>query len=136
MANHSTTDHAAQASFHAGLNGPGRPHEGPDVDDPREAPHPSHAWVLVGRWTECAHCAVRDYYAGAAVLCQARPRAGERREDPPPAWALDSAIFALAADLDAFGAWWRARAESLGLARPSLDEWAAEFLEWRTGRRA
>lgn len=41
---------------------------------------------------------------------------------------LPDALEALSADLAAFGAWWPDGA------LPSMDEWAANFFEWRIAR--
>jgi hypothetical protein len=45
---------------------------------------------------------------------------------------MPEALEALRADLVAFCAWWRAGGHPEPL--PSVDEWAANFHEWRIGR--
>lgn len=131
-----TTTHqiAQEISHRVGLDSAHTASPAPDVDCPRGDAHESHEWVIgpAARWLECDRCAVRDYYPGAASPC-ANAGATAARGRPGTIWTTMGAINALRLDLYAFFAWWRGRPD-LGDARPSLDEWAAEFLEWRTGR--
>lgn len=99
----------------------------PDVDDPY-TPHESHEWIQLDRWAECTVCGVRDYWPGAGAECSRVSR--KARKEPVPV-TLAEALEHLAADLQRFGEWWEERAASLGLERPSLDEFFAEFSEWR-----
>jgi hypothetical protein len=112
---------AHSASCHAGViagSSPGAPY--PDPDHPRDE-HTSHAWVPGPRWRACSRCGARDYWVAGAVRCSGSEPEGEID--------LEVAIVTLGADLVAFRMWWIGRAD-LGLSRPSLAEWRAEFLEW------
>lgn len=111
----------SSGSFHAGiLSGSSPQSPDPDPEAPREE-HDSHTWAPGPRWRACSRCATRDHWPAASVRCSGVESDGDVR--------LDLAIEAIAADLIAFGSWWIGRAD-LGLARPSLAEWRAEFLEW------
>jgi len=85
---------------------------------------PGHDWTDRDRWRECARCAVRDYWPASEGPCIGPAPSGTV--------TLADALIVLCADLAAFGVWWRGRRHVPAL--PSLDEWAAEFLEWRIGR--
>ena len=115
------------------------PAHAPSSDEPVSAPHESHPdwqWPATHtRWLECPACGIRDYYPGAAQPCQALPAPVRGKRAAEPARTLTEALERFRADLDAFAAWWRSR-PALGLERPSFDEWAAEFLEWRQGPKA
>ena len=132
---------ASEISHVAGLDSAhSEPAHAPDPGEPVDCheSHPEWQWPADPhahtRWMECTACGVRDYYAGAAAPCAALA-AGPKRKATEPARTLAEALERLRADLDAFGAWWRAR-PALGDSRPSLEEWAAEFLIWRTGPKA
>lgn len=129
---------ASEISHVAGLDSAHTsPAHAPSTDEPvhTHETHPEWAWPVAPhahtRWLECTACGVRDYYPGAAAPCAALPSPRARRPQEP-ARSLREALDHLRDDLAAFGAWWAAR-PSLGFERPSLDEWAAEFLEWRRG---
>ncbi len=132
---------AIQISHHAGLDSAHTPTATADETGAVAEPHESHDWQPYPadsarpRWVECASCGMRDYYPGAAEPCQAVPSVpGRRRARVERPATLGEALTCLARDLDEFAAWWRARPE-LGDMRPSTDEWAAEFTEWRKGDR-
>jgi hypothetical protein len=104
------------------------PSPAPDVDAPVDV-HDSHDWILLPRWNECKRCRVRDYWPGAAEAC---PNTGKKpgKKDPEivPV-SLSAALTILSRDVIAFGVWWLGR--DLGDLRPTIEEWAAEFFEWR-----
>lgn len=93
-----------------------------DSDDRRKL-HKSHDWKLAGgRWMACSRCETRGYWPGASRPCKLKK--------------VDRAIIShreahklLKKDLTAFFEWWLARGEPSEL--PSLDEWAANYFEWR-----
>ena len=93
-------------------------------DGARPAPHESHTWRQVeDRWRECRLCGVRQHWPGAADRCS-RPTSGRRKIDDIDAWN------ALVSDLERFFAWWLAR-EDTPDNLPSVEEWLANFMEWR-----
>lgn len=92
-----------------------------DPDRPRDT-HPTHVWATEQRWQECSRCGTRDYWPAAEQRCQlSMQRLGRL--------GLSEALRALAADLIAFAAWWREGGHPTEL--PTLDEWFANFMEWR-----
>ncbi len=112
---------------HAVSLGQGR---APEPDKDPEQPlhtHHSHGWVVApgGRWMACARCGLRDYWPGCASPCKIP-------KSKATAVTLGEALLQLAADLDAFAVWWREQGEPDVL--PHIDEWAANFHEWRIAR--
>ena len=97
-----------------------------DPERPRDA-HPSHSWELAegGRWLACRKCGLRDYWPGCEVRCKVP---GSKATSV----TLQAALVQLAADLEAFARWWSETGESNEL--PTVDEWAANFHEWRIAR--
>lgn len=98
----------------------------PDPEQPRENPHTSHAWVLTTRWAYCASCGARDHWPGAEAACKGKAR----RAGADPDVRLSDALRALMDDVVLFGDWWAARIHTLGGARPTMEEWHAEFHAW------
>lgn len=107
-----------------GLDGAPEPSPYYDEDSPRDV-HASHAWEIRHRWMECARCGVRDHWPAGGRRC--RVPHGKASVVP-----LHDALDVLSADLRAFGAWWDDHDHPPQL--PSLDEWAANFFEWRIER--
>lgn len=93
-------------------------------------PHESHDLVLYDRWAECAHCRARDHWPAIAIKCQGKGAADVRSAPVTISDAVDKMI----SDLEAFRAWWIARAADLGLARPTYSEIVAEFASWSAYR--
>lgn len=115
-----------QANHALGVEREGSPSlPDPDPEAPLDG-HASHAFVLApgGRWLECSQCGTRDHWAAAASPC----RCASART---PHVSRASAIAAIRSDLEAFE-WWAL--EALPEALPTLDEWAANFHEWRIAR--
>ncbi len=110
------------------------PHGGHDPELPTDAIHASHRMtVVLARWTECARCGGRDYWAGVVrAACKGRAEGPARGEE---AIHLGDAVARLREDVEAFEAHWTDHQDALGITRPSLDEWAGEFSEWRRGPR-
>lgn len=86
--------------------------------------HESHTWVQFPRWAECSECGARDYWPAASRPCAKKAKA--ERSKPV---TLGEAVDLLVRDLARFAEWWKGM--GLGDTRPSLEEWAAEFLEFR-----
>ena len=116
------------------------PAHAPSPDEPvhTHESHPEWRWPAGPgahtRWLECTACGIRDYYPGAGSPCAALPAPPRGKRLPETPRTLAEALERLRADLGAFGAWWRAR-PSLGFERPSMNDWTAEYLEWRRGPR-
>lgn len=107
----------------------------PDPENPVTAPHDSHRWEGDGAaayFLECAACGCRDHWPGARKPCETS-YVGQKRGTRPH--TLAEALRKLYLDLDAFAVWWLAREATLGLVRPSLEEWRAEFFEFAKGKR-
>jgi len=117
----------SHVSLAAGLDKSGHQHSEHDPENPVSEPHATHGWILMSRWAECGRCGMRDYYPGARLTC-AKITPPRDRLIP-----IGEALAILAQDLQAFGEWWRSRGD-LGTERPSMDEWGAEFTEWRIKR--
>lgn len=99
-----------------------------DPEHPVTEPHGSHDWEAGSFFLTCIRCGTRDHWPAARRSCVKvpSPRA-------PAPHTLAEAVRLLYLDLDAFAVWWLARESVLGLVRPSLAEWRAEFLEWSKG---
>lgn len=92
-----------------------------DPEEPRDI-HSSHDWIERLRWMECARCGVRDHWPAGEKRCKV----------PHGKAAIVTQIEAeewLHADLLEFFLWWTRRKHPAKL--PSVDEWAANFYEWR-----
>lgn len=101
------------------------PEPDPDPDEPRDDPHASHAWTPHERWHTCSRCGVRDHWRAAETRCRVPA-------SKTTAVSLADALAAILDDLAAFRAWWAAGDHPDPL--PSVDEWAANFHEWRIAR--
>lgn len=100
----------------------------PDPGEPLD-PHESHDMIARPRWHECRTCGQRDYWPGVQEACSRPGKGPKTKKDQGEPVTLRRALEVLAADVAAFGLWWIGR--DLGDLRPSLDEWVAEFFEWR-----
>jgi hypothetical protein len=80
-----------------------------------------HKRVVGIRWSECRLCGVRDYAKAWVEPCS-RTR--------PENIDLDDAVKQLHEDLDAFKEAWEHEIE-----RPTMNEWAGEFVLWRSRNR-
>jgi hypothetical protein len=92
-----------------------------DPDVPIDT-HSSHEWSERLRWMECSRCGIRDHWPASSVRCKVphgRASVVGREE----------AVEALKADLEAFSEWWFRGEHPEAL--PTVDEWAANFYEWR-----
>ena len=80
----------------------------------------SHAWIDDRKWSECARCGMRDYFAGAADQCAISQR-GVKKKIVSPAEGQAN----LTRELKKFFETWTHGARS------SMEDWAAEWFEWR-----
>jgi len=95
----------------------------PDYDVPLET-HPSHSWSRVSdRWRECDRCGTRDHWPRAEVRC-IKIKSPRSSIDETQAWN------AIVSDLERFFVWWAKRKDTPDTLR-SVNEWAANFFEWR-----
>ena len=101
---------------------PRAPEDGPDTETVRE-PHPSHDLFVDGQ--ECARCRMRITWPGIARPCPMRAIRRARGRV-----AIDEVPARFAETFEVFRAQWKGD-ERL----PSLDEWIAEVIAWRSRSR-
>lgn len=94
-----------------------------DEEDTRKA-HASHDLRDIGYGRDtCAKCGMRGYWPGIENPCRGRSSKKSK-------FNIDYARAALKEEVDEFFKWWASR-EEFDETLPSMNDWGAEFHEWR-----